>query len=77
MSFSSEQHRALGTFLRARRDTLSPEDVGLHPLPGRRRAKGLRREEAAQVAARERVEIDAPELGPEVHLDDEIERLKF
>lgn len=49
MSLSSEQHRALGTFLRARRDTLSPEDAGLHPLPGRRRAKGLRREEAAQI----------------------------
>jgi len=32
---------------------------------------------ATQVAARERVEIDAPELGPEVHLDEEIERLKF
>lgn len=47
MGFSSEQHRALGTFLRVRRDTLSPGDVGLHPLPGRRRAKGLRREEAA------------------------------
>ena len=49
MSVSSEQHCALGTFLRARRDALSPVDVGLHPLPGRRRAKGLRREEAAQI----------------------------
>ncbi len=49
MRFSPEQHRTLGAFLRARRDALSPGDVGLHPLPGRRRAKGLRREEAAQL----------------------------
>ncbi|XAE44509.1 helix-turn-helix transcriptional regulator [Nguyenibacter vanlangensis] len=49
MRLSSEQHRALGAFLRARRDALSPGDVGLHPLPGRRRALGLRREEAAQL----------------------------
>lgn len=48
MSLSSEQHHAVGTFLRARRDTLSPEDVGLHPLPGRRRAKGLLREGGAR-----------------------------
>lgn len=42
-----------------------------------RRARVEEARHAAQVAARERVEIDAPELGPEVHLDDEIERLKF
>jgi len=42
-----------------------------------RRARVEEARQAAQVAARERVEIDAPELGPEVHLDDEIERLKF
>ncbi|GAB6853294.1 helix-turn-helix transcriptional regulator [Asaia astilbis] len=49
MRRSPEQHRALGAFLRARREALSPEGVGLHPLPGRRRARGLRREEAAQL----------------------------
>ncbi|MDE7548342.1 helix-turn-helix transcriptional regulator [Acetobacter fabarum] len=49
MRLSSEQHRALGAFLRARRDALLPGDVGLHSLPGRRRTKGLRREEAAQI----------------------------
>ena len=32
---------------------------------------------AQALAAKERVEVDAPELGPEVHLEDEIERLKF
>ncbi|KPH85017.1 DNA-binding protein [Komagataeibacter intermedius AF2] len=49
MTLPSEQYRALGAFLRARRDALSPQDVGLHVLPGRRRARGLRREEAAQL----------------------------
>ena len=38
---------SLGEFLRARRDQLRPQDFG-YP-PGRRRAPGLRREEAAQL----------------------------
>ncbi|MBE7619749.1 helix-turn-helix domain-containing protein [Komagataeibacter sp. FXV2] len=49
MNLPSEQYRSLGAFLRARRDALSPQDVGLHVLPGRRRTRGLRREEAAQL----------------------------
>src|SRR4029077_9191167 len=40
---------ALGDFLRARRDQVRPEDVGLVP-GGQRRAPGLRREELAMVA---------------------------
>lgn len=40
---------ALGAFLRARRDGLSPADVGL-PDSGRRRTPGLRREEVAALA---------------------------
>ena len=39
----------LGTFLRNRRERLSPEDVGLPPSL-RRRTPGLRREEVAQLA---------------------------
>ncbi|MGW4382459.1 helix-turn-helix transcriptional regulator [Kitasatospora sp. NPDC004531] len=39
----------LGTFLRARREALGPEDVGL-PEHGRRRVPGLRREEVAVLA---------------------------
>jgi hypothetical protein len=40
---------ALGDFLRARRDQVRPEEVGL--VPGaRRRAPGLRREELAMLA---------------------------
>ena len=40
---------ALGDFLRARRDQVHPEDVGLVP-GGSRRAPGLRREELAMLA---------------------------
>jgi transcriptional regulator with XRE-family HTH domain len=39
----------LAAFLRARRERISPEDVGLPPGP-RRRTAGLRREELAQLA---------------------------
>ena len=39
----------LGDFLRARREALTPHDVGL-PEHGRRRVKGLRREEVAILA---------------------------
>ncbi|MGW4242928.1 helix-turn-helix transcriptional regulator [Nocardia sp. NPDC004722] len=39
---------ALGTFLRARRTALQPEDVGLH-RGSRRRTSGLRREEVAEL----------------------------
>ena len=40
---------ALGDYLRARRDQVRPEDVGL-VRGGRRRAPGLRREELAMLA---------------------------
>lgn len=40
---------ALADFLRARREALSPREVGL-PIGGRRRTPGLRREEVAQLA---------------------------
>jgi transcriptional regulator with XRE-family HTH domain len=43
-----QARRQLGEFLRARRDRLRPEDLGLPPGQ-RRRAPGLRREEAAQL----------------------------
>ncbi|WP_406297825.1 helix-turn-helix transcriptional regulator [Embleya sp. NBC_00888] len=44
-----ETRRALGGFLRARRERISPENVGLVG-GGRRRVRGLRREELAQLA---------------------------
>ncbi|MGW0251618.1 helix-turn-helix transcriptional regulator [Nocardia goodfellowii] len=40
----------LGDFLRARRARLEPEDVGLRETGTRRRVRGLRREELAQLA---------------------------
>lgn len=42
-----------------------------------RRARVEEARQAQALAAKERVEVDAPELGPEVRLDEEIERLTF
>jgi transcriptional regulator with XRE-family HTH domain len=48
---STSDHRAeLAEFLRARRDAVSPEQVGLPPGTTRRRTPGLRREEVAMLA---------------------------
>ncbi|MDO3410427.1 helix-turn-helix transcriptional regulator [Saccharibacillus sp. CPCC 101409] len=44
-----ERRLALGNFLRNRRASLSPPEVGLPPA-GRRRTQGLRREEVAAIA---------------------------
>jgi transcriptional regulator with XRE-family HTH domain len=41
---------ALGAFLRARRDRLTPAQAGIEPFPGARRVPGLRREELAVLA---------------------------
>jgi transcriptional regulator with XRE-family HTH domain len=43
------RRRELADFLRARRGSLSPEQIGL-PLTRRRRVRGLRREEVAEAA---------------------------
>ncbi|MFF3518449.1 helix-turn-helix domain-containing protein [Streptomyces sp. NPDC002573] len=40
----------LREFLRTRRARLTPEQAGIHPMPGARRVPGLRREEVAQLA---------------------------
>jgi transcriptional regulator with XRE-family HTH domain len=44
-----DNHQALGEYLRARREQVQPEDVGLIG-GGRRRVRGLRREELAMLA---------------------------
>src|SRR5690606_6674448 len=44
-----DRRRELGAFLRARREKVAPEEVGL-AATGRRRTPGLRREEVAQLA---------------------------
>ncbi|CCE01008.1 helix-turn-helix transcriptional regulator [Bradyrhizobium sp. STM 3809] len=46
---SDPRHAALGSFLRSRREKLTPQAVGL-PAGRRRRAAGLRREEVAELA---------------------------
>ncbi|MCF3961334.1 helix-turn-helix transcriptional regulator [Streptomyces fuscigenes] len=46
---ASSKHRELGTFLRSRRERISPADVGF-PSGPRRRVPGLRRDEVAQLA---------------------------
>ncbi|WP_037838204.1 helix-turn-helix transcriptional regulator [Streptomyces sp. NRRL S-337] len=45
----AQLRRQLGTFLRTRRERLTPDEVGL-PRTGRRRTPGLRREELALLA---------------------------
>jgi transcriptional regulator with XRE-family HTH domain len=49
MAERNDQQNELGAFLRARRERLTPADVGL-PSNGRRRTPGLRREEVATLA---------------------------
>ena len=46
----NDQHQELGSFLRARRQALQPEDVALVAGARRRRTPGLRREEVAELA---------------------------
>lgn len=46
---SVSESNALGSYLRARREQVSPADVGL-PVAGMRRVAGLRREEVAMLA---------------------------
>lgn len=41
--------KTLGAFLRAQREKTAPSDIGL-PAQGRRRTRGLRREEVAQLS---------------------------
>jgi transcriptional regulator with XRE-family HTH domain len=45
-----ESENRIGEFLRARREQVRPEEVGIPDLGGRRRVPGLRREELAMLA---------------------------
>jgi transcriptional regulator with XRE-family HTH domain len=60
-----------GEFLRARRELLTPEDVGL-PATGRRRIQGLRREEAALVSGLSPEDYLRLEQGVEQNPTDEV-----
>ncbi|WP_327000339.1 helix-turn-helix transcriptional regulator [Dactylosporangium sp. NBC_01737] len=61
--------RELGDFLRARRNRLRPQDMGLEP-GGRRRVAGLRREELALLAGLSTDYYQRMEQGREVHPSD-------
>jgi transcriptional regulator with XRE-family HTH domain len=50
MDLQEQQRRELAGFLRSRREALSPQEAGVPQPFGRRRAKGLRREELAALA---------------------------
>ncbi|MFF4054081.1 helix-turn-helix transcriptional regulator [Streptomyces chartreusis] len=63
--------RELGTFLRARRSRLRPQDVGLEP-GGRRKVPGLRREELALLAGLSTDYYQRMEQGREVRPSDDL-----
>jgi transcriptional regulator with XRE-family HTH domain len=59
--------RPLGDYLRARRELLLPDDVGLPDGPGRRRVPGLRRAEVATLAGISTEYLVKLEQGTEIH----------
>jgi transcriptional regulator with XRE-family HTH domain len=63
--------RELGDFLRARRDRLSPQDVGLEP-GGPRKVTGLRRDELALLAGLSTDYYQRMEQGREVRPSDDV-----
>lgn len=64
-------NQSLGEFLRARRERLTPEEVGL-PSYGYRRTPGLRREEVAQLAHIGVSWYTSLEQGRNVHPSDQV-----
>ncbi|MEU8820351.1 helix-turn-helix transcriptional regulator [Actinoplanes sp. NPDC048796] len=68
---NSPYAQELGSFLRARRDRLSPDDVGLEP-GGRRKVTGLRREELALLAGLSTDYYQRMEQGREVRPSDDV-----
>lgn len=50
MTYDSRKAKALGAFLRSRRERLSPEEAGVRFSNGSRKTPGLRREEVAVLA---------------------------
>ena len=66
----SERREALADFLRKRRASLSPAEVGLPPSL-RRRTPGLRREEVPRGVGPLREVDDGPPVGSEACLEDD------
>ncbi len=61
----------LASFLRSRRERISPEQVGL-PVAGRRRTPGLRREEVAQLAGVGVTWYTWLEQGRDIHASEQV-----
>lgn len=61
----------LGEFLRSRRDRIAPETVGISPGP-RRRSKGLRREEVADLAGVGVTWYTWLEQARDIHVSDDV-----
>ncbi|GAB2999669.1 helix-turn-helix transcriptional regulator [Streptomyces pseudoechinosporeus] len=66
-----DQRRELGTFLRSRRERITPDEVGL-PHTGRRRTPGLRREELALLAGISATWYTYLEQGRDIRASDQV-----
>lgn len=69
MLLPADQRRALGAFLRARREVLTPAAAGL-AVAGRRRTPGLRREEVAQLSGLSTTWLTWAEQGRDIALSE-------
>ena len=67
-----QDRAALGAFLRARRDRLSPAQAGIRAFPGPRRVPGLRREELAVLAGLSPDYYSRVEQGRQANISDEV-----
>lgn len=63
---------ALGSFLRSRRDRLTPAQAGITPFPGARRVPGLRKEELAVLAGLSPDHYSRLEQGRQATLSDDM-----
>ncbi|SDO46199.1 helix-turn-helix transcriptional regulator [Lentzea jiangxiensis] len=63
---------ALGEFLRACRDRLTPAEAGIEAFPGRRRVPGLRKEEAALLAGLSTDHYSRLEQGRQSRVSDDV-----
>ena len=68
----SSDRAALGGFLRARRDRISPAQAGMDAFPGPRRVPGLRREELALLAGLSPDYYSRVEQGRQAHVSREV-----
>ena len=67
-----QDRAALGAFLRARRDRLSPAQAGMRAFPGPRRVPGLRREELAVLAGLSPDYYSRLEQGRQANISEEV-----